>query len=59
MAGPQLSEIAAILAMGVLRLHKRRLLAEPRPGAASNTSAESSSGRLESSDETVLSVVSG
>lgn len=52
-------EIAEILAAGVLRLRKLRILAPGQPSSPPKTAADSSSDRLEVSDETVLSVHSG
>ena len=49
-------ELAGILAAGVLRLRKRRLLAGESAQTTRKTSAESAAGRLEVSGETVLSV---
>ena len=52
-------EIAEILAAGVLRLRKLRMLAPGQPSSTPKTVADSSTDRLEVSDETVLSVRSG
>jgi len=52
-------ELAGILATGVLRLRKRRLLAGQPAETTRKTSVESAAERLEVSDETVLSVQSG
>jgi len=52
-------EVAGILAAGVLRLRKLRLLAGEPTELPRQTSAESPTGRLEVSGETVLSVESG
>jgi len=52
-------EVAEILAAGVLRLRKLRMLASGQPTSPPKTVADSSTGRLEVSDETVLSVRSG
>ena len=52
-------EVAGILAAGVLRLRKLRLLAGEPAQTPRETSAESDAGRLEVSGETVLSVESG
>lgn len=52
-------EIAEILAAGVLRLRKLRVLAPGQPSSRPKTVAESSTDRLEVPGETVLSVRSG
>ena len=52
----QLTDIASILAAGILRLRKRQALPVPEE---SQNPAESSPKRLELSDQTVLSVVHG
>lgn len=52
-------EIAEILAAGVLRLRKLRMLAPDQSSSTPKTVADSSTDRLEVSDETVLSVRSG
>lgn len=52
-------EIAEILAAGVLRLRKLRMLAPGQSSSPPKTVADSSTDRLEVSDETVLSVRSG
>jgi hypothetical protein len=52
-------EVAGILAAGVLRLRKLRVLAGEPAETPQETSAESATGRLEVSGETVLSVESG
>jgi hypothetical protein len=52
-------EVAGILAAGVLRLRKLRLLADEPAESPPQTSAKSPTGRLEVSGETVLSVESG
>lgn len=52
-------ELAGILATGVLRLRKRRLLAGQPAETTRKTSVESAAERLEVSGETVLSVQSG
>ena len=52
-------ELAGILAAGVLRLRKRRLLAGEPAQMPRETSPESAAERLEVSGETVLSVQSG
>lgn len=52
-------EIAEILAAGVLRLRKLRMLAPGQPSSPRKTVADSSTDRLEVSGETVLSVRPG
>ena len=52
-------EIAEILAAGVLRLRKLRMLGPGQPSTPPKTVAESSTDRLEVSGETALSVRPG
>ena len=52
-------ELVHILATGVLRLRKLRLLAGEPAETPQDSSAESAVGRLEVSGETVLSVTTG
>lgn len=52
-------ELAGILATGVLRLRKLRLLADEPTETAGESPVESAADRLEVSGETVLSVTTG
>ncbi len=52
-------ELVEILAAGILRLRKRRLLTGERSRTPCETSHESPAHRLEVSDKTVLSVHAG